>query len=75
MDGLLPGGGAAAEPVAPADGDTALVVHTPGTTGAPRPVELSFGNVQANALGSAVALGLDPDERWFARCRSRTSAG
>jgi len=40
-------------------------VHTSGTTAAPRPVELSFGNVQANALGSAVALGLDPDERWL----------
>ena len=40
-------------------------MHTSGTTAAPRPVELSFGNVQANALGSAVALGLDPDERWL----------
>jgi o-succinylbenzoate---CoA ligase len=49
----------------PGEGDTALVVHTSGTTAAPRPVELSFGNVQANALGSAVALGLDPDERWL----------
>jgi O-succinylbenzoic acid--CoA ligase len=49
----------------PGDEDTALVVHTSGTTAAPRPVELSFGNVQANALGSAVALGLDPDERWL----------
>ncbi len=64
LDGPLPRGGAA-QPVAPRDGDTALVVHTSGTTGAPRPVELSFGNVQANALGSAVALGLDPDERWL----------
>jgi O-succinylbenzoic acid--CoA ligase len=64
VDGALPSCGAA-EPVAPADGDTALVVHTSGTTAAPRPVELSFGNVQANALGSAVALGLDPDERWL----------
>ena len=61
----MPRGGAAAPPVAPADGDTALVVHTSGTTAAPRPVELSFGNIQANALGSAVALGLDPDERWL----------
>ena len=52
-------------PMPPAEGDTALVVHTSGTTAAPRPVELSFGNVQANALGSAVALGLDPDERWL----------
>jgi len=64
VDGELPRGGAA-PPVAPRDGDTALVVHTSGTTAAPRPVELSFGNVQANALGSAVALGLDPDERWL----------
>ena len=47
------------------DDDVALVVHTSGTTGAPRPVELSFGNVQANALGSAVALGLDRAERWL----------
>jgi O-succinylbenzoic acid--CoA ligase len=44
---------------------TALIVHTSGTTGAPRPVEISYGNIQANALGSAVALGLDPDERWL----------
>jgi O-succinylbenzoic acid--CoA ligase len=50
-------------PLAP--GDVALVVHTSGTTAAPRPVELSLGNVLANALGSAVALGLDEDERWL----------
>jgi o-succinylbenzoate---CoA ligase len=64
VDGPLPRCGAA-QPVAPRDGDTALVVHTSGTTAAPRPVELSFGNVQANALASAVVLGLDPDERWL----------
>src|SRR5918994_62064 len=64
VDGALPSRGAA-EPVAPRDGDTALVVHTSGTTASPRPVELSFGNVQANALGSAVALGLDRGERWL----------
>src|SRR5829696_97582 len=64
VDGPLPEG-AAAPAVAPGEDDTALVVHTSGTTAAPRPVELSFGNVQANALGSAVALGLDPDERWL----------
>jgi O-succinylbenzoic acid--CoA ligase len=46
-------------------GGAALVVHTSGTTAAPRPVELSLGNVLANALGSAVALGLDEDERWL----------
>jgi O-succinylbenzoic acid--CoA ligase len=53
------------DPTPPGEHDTALVVHTSGTTAAPRPVELSFGNIQANALGSAVALGLDPDERWL----------
>ena len=49
----------------PAAHDAALLVHTSGTTGAPQPVELSYGNVQASALGSAVALGLDPAERWL----------
>src|SRR5919108_3792810 len=38
----------------PGEDETALVVHTSRTTAAPRPVELSFGNIQANALGSAV---------------------
>jgi o-succinylbenzoate---CoA ligase len=44
----------------------ATVLYTSGTTGAPRSVELTFGNWLANALGSAVALGLDPQERWLA---------
>ncbi len=44
---------------------TAAVVHTSGTTAAPKPVELSTGNWLANALGSALALGLDPEERWL----------
>ncbi len=43
----------------------ATVMHTSGTTSAPRPVALSYGNWLANALGSAVALGLDPRERWL----------
>jgi O-succinylbenzoic acid--CoA ligase len=41
------------------------VMHTSGTTAAPKPVVLSHGNFQASALGSAVALGLDPAERWL----------
>jgi O-succinylbenzoic acid--CoA ligase len=41
------------------------VMHTSGTTAAPKPVQLSFGNFLASALGSAVALGLDPGERWL----------
>jgi o-succinylbenzoate---CoA ligase len=44
---------------------TATLMHTSGTTSAPRPVALTYGNWLANALGSAVALGLDPAERWL----------
>jgi O-succinylbenzoic acid--CoA ligase len=44
---------------------TAIVVHTSGTTAAPKPVELSYGNLLWSALGSAVALGTAPDERWL----------
>jgi o-succinylbenzoate---CoA ligase len=44
---------------------TAVVIHTSGTTAAPRPVELTYANILWSALGSAVALGLDPDERWL----------
>src|SRR5438067_4903025 len=43
----------------------ALVIHTSGTTAAPRSVELSYGNVLWSALGSAVALGSPPHERWL----------
>jgi o-succinylbenzoate---CoA ligase len=43
----------------------ALVVHTSGSAGAPKPVELTYGNWLWSALGSAVALGHDPDERWL----------
>jgi O-succinylbenzoic acid--CoA ligase len=41
------------------------VMHTSGTTAAPKPVELTYGNFLASALGSAVALGLDSAERWL----------
>jgi o-succinylbenzoate---CoA ligase len=44
---------------------TAVVIHTSGTTSSPRPVELTYGNFLWSALGSAVALGLDPCERWL----------
>jgi O-succinylbenzoic acid--CoA ligase len=43
----------------------ATVMHTSGTTAAPKRVELTYGNWLANALGSAVAVGLDPQERWL----------
>jgi O-succinylbenzoic acid--CoA ligase len=41
------------------------VIHTSGTTSAPRPVELTYGNFLWSALGSAVALGVAPGERWL----------
>jgi o-succinylbenzoate---CoA ligase len=44
---------------------TAVIIHTSGTTSAPRPVELTYGNILWSALGSAVALGVDPRERWL----------
>ncbi len=45
--------------------DVAAVIHTSGTTSAPKPVELTYGNFLWSALGSAVALGVDPGERWL----------
>jgi O-succinylbenzoic acid--CoA ligase len=44
---------------------TAVVIHTSGTTSSPRPIELSYANLLWSALGSAVALGLDGEERWL----------
>ncbi|HEV7162241.1 MAG TPA: AMP-binding protein [Solirubrobacteraceae bacterium] len=44
---------------------TAVVIHTSGTTSAPRPVELTYGNLLWSALGSAVALGCEPGDRWL----------
>jgi o-succinylbenzoate---CoA ligase len=44
---------------------TAIIVHTSGTTAAPRPVELSFGNWLWSALGSGAALGTRSDDAWL----------
>jgi O-succinylbenzoic acid--CoA ligase len=41
------------------------VMHTSGTTAAPKQVVLRGSNWLASALGSAIALGLDPAERWL----------
>src|SRR5579875_3255350 len=46
-------------------GDIATVMYTSGTTAGPKRVELSLSNWLWNAMGSAVALGLDPAERWL----------
>jgi O-succinylbenzoic acid--CoA ligase len=44
---------------------TALLVRTSGTSGEPKEVPLTYGNLLWSAIGSAVALGLDPQERWL----------
>jgi O-succinylbenzoic acid--CoA ligase len=44
---------------------TAVLMHTSGTSAAPKPVPLTYGNLLWSALGSAVALGLRDDERWL----------
>src|SRR5215212_3288739 len=52
-------------PAPPERDDVALVVHTSGTTGRPKPVALTFGNIRANARGLAQAMRLTDDERWL----------
>jgi o-succinylbenzoate---CoA ligase len=44
---------------------TALAVRTSGSSGEPKEVPLTYGNFLWSAIGSAVALGLDPGERWL----------
>ena len=44
---------------------TATLMFTSGTTAGPKPVALSYDNWLWNALGSALALGLDPGETWL----------
>ena len=49
----------------PDEGEVALVVHTSGTTRAPRAVELTFGNLAAHIRASGAVLGAERDERWL----------
>jgi O-succinylbenzoic acid--CoA ligase len=60
----LPGGA----PVDPRPHDLdapAIVVHTSGTSGTPKRVELTYGNWLWSALGAHAAMGLGPAERWL----------
>jgi O-succinylbenzoic acid--CoA ligase len=70
LDGPLPGPDAVAPPGVEVRDEhdldaPAILVHTSGTTSAPKPIRLTYGNWLWSALGSAVALGVDPDERWL----------
>ena len=47
------------------DATALLIVRTSGTSGEPKEVPLTYGNLLWSAIGSAVALGLDPRERWL----------
>ena len=56
------------EPVEPVDWDledTQLIVFTSGTTGRPKPVVLTMGNLLWSALASGFRLGVDAADRWL----------
>ncbi|MGE3075577.1 MAG: AMP-binding protein [Dehalococcoidia bacterium] len=48
---------------APAPDDVALVLHTSGTTGTPKRVPLTHGNLAASALNIGASLALGPSDR------------
>lgn len=53
---------------APADIDLKrdfAIIHTSGTSGAPKAAILTYQNIFQSALGSAFRLGLRPDDRWL----------
>ncbi len=56
------------EPVDPPEwsfDDRLCILFTSGTTGDPKPVPLTAGNVYTSAVASAFRLGVDPDDRWL----------
>ena len=60
--------GVVAESVSPAEwslDDRQLVLFTSGTTGDPKAVQLTTGNLLASAVASVFRLGFDPDDRWL----------
>jgi len=47
------------------DGDVAHLYYTSGTTGRPKGVMLTHGNVKSHALGTIAELHLSDSDRWF----------
>ncbi|MEF8871434.1 MAG: o-succinylbenzoate--CoA ligase [Haloarculaceae archaeon] len=45
--------------------DTAVIMFTSGTTGRPKGVQLTLGNLVASATGSAFRLGVTRGDRWL----------
>jgi o-succinylbenzoate---CoA ligase len=45
--------------------DVHCVIHTSGSGGEAKPVELTYGNQLWSALGSAARIGIDPQDRWL----------
>jgi O-succinylbenzoic acid--CoA ligase len=56
---------AAVDPVDSAWSDTRLLLFTSGTTGAPKAVPLTYGNLGASAVASAFRLGVLSEDRWL----------
>ncbi|WP_049985374.1 class I adenylate-forming enzyme family protein [Halobellus rufus] len=57
-----------ADSVTPAEwdlDDCQLLLFTSGTTGDPKAVRLTTGNLLSSAVASMFRLGFDPDERWL----------
>lgn len=47
-------------------GDPLAIVYTSGTTGPPKGAVLSYSNFWWSAIGSALNLGIDAEDRWLA---------
>jgi O-succinylbenzoic acid--CoA ligase len=65
VDAPLAGPEADFAPHQPDPDDTWVILHTSGTTAAPKPVELTYGNFRASAEAAAANLPLTPDDRWL----------
>ncbi|MFW6435018.1 MAG: class I adenylate-forming enzyme family protein [Halovenus sp.] len=59
------GESASFDPAPPEFDDTCLILFTSGTTGEPKAVRLTGGNLLASAFASALRLGVTPADRWL----------